>query len=158
MNAPEPAPPPPPFASAAEAGAVIGHLADVMDALLGIIENETELVRAGRLREASTLERDKAALAQQYIADVMRLRAGQDYLTATVPEALAALAQRHDTFRALLQVNLTVLATAHAVSEGILRGVSESLARKAAPQTYGASGRPTVPAASAQPLAVSRVL
>jgi hypothetical protein len=52
-----------------------------------------------------------------------------------------------------------VLATAHAVSEGIMRGVSAELARKATPQAYGASGRATVPSAAAlQPLTVSRVL
>ena len=56
-------------------------------------------------------------------------------------------------FRALLQINLTVLATAHAVSEGIMRGVSDELARKAAPQTYGATGRANAPGPSAaQPL------
>ena len=51
------------------------------------------------------------------------------------------LRKRHDVFRALLQMNLTVLATAHAVSESIMRGVSRELARKATPQAYGASGR-----------------
>ena len=47
-------------------------------------------------------------------------------------------------------MNLTVLATAHAVSESIMRGVSAELARKATPQAYGASGRATRPPA-AQP-------
>jgi len=52
-----------------------------------------------------------------------------------------------------------VLATAHAVSEDLIRGVSGELARRAAPQTYGATGRPTAPSKSAiQPLAVSRSL
>ena len=45
-------------------------------------------------------------------------------------------------------MNLTVLATAHAVSESIMRGVSAELARKATPQAYGASGRATDAAAS----------
>ena len=67
--------------------------------------------------------------------------------------------KRHDAFRALLQTNLTVLATAHAVSEGIIRGVSGELARKQAPSTYGASGRTNTPGPKAsQPLAVSRTL
>ena len=57
----------------------------------------------------------------------------------------AELRQRHDLFRAVLQMNLTVLATAHAVSESIMRGVSAELARKATPQAYGASGRATAP-------------
>ncbi len=52
-----------------------------------------------------------------------------------------------------------MLATAHAVSEGIVRGVSGEMARKAAPQTYGASGRANLPGRSAAgPLAVSRTL
>ncbi len=94
-----------------------------------------------------------------YIADLLRLRASQAYLMQTLPQKLQNLRQRHDTFRALLQINLTVLATAHAVSEEIVRGVSSELARKAAPQTYGASGRPNTPRARAgQPLAVSRSL
>ena len=41
--------------------------------------------------------------------------------------------ERHTAFQALLQTNMTVLATAHAVSEGIIRGVSGELARKRAP-------------------------
>jgi hypothetical protein len=56
-------------------------------------------------------------------------------------------------------MNLTVLATAHAVSESIMRGVSGELARKATPAAYGASGRPAAPSAAArQPLTLSRVL
>ena len=39
--------------------------------------------------------------------------------------------QCHNTFRDLLQTNLTVLATAHAVSEGIIRGVSGELCTQA---------------------------
>jgi hypothetical protein len=59
----------------------------------------------------------------------------------------------------LLQTNLTVLATAHAVSEGIIRGLSDQLARKSTPQTYGASGRTNLPSRGAGvPLAVSRSL
>jgi hypothetical protein len=81
-------------------------------------------------------------------------------LSRIVPAAkLEALRLRHDAFRALLQINLTVLATAHAVSEGIVRGVSAEMAQKSAPQTYGASGRANVPKRSAAaPLAVSRML
>jgi hypothetical protein len=76
-----------------------------------------------------------------------------------MPDQIEALRRRHDAFRTLLQINLTVLATAHAVSEGIVRGVSGEMARKSAPQTYGASGRPNLPRrAAAAPLAVSRLL
>jgi hypothetical protein len=64
-----------------------------------------------------------------------------------------------DNFRAVLQKNMVVLATAHAVSEGIMRRLSGDLARKAAPQVYGASGRTAAPnPRHGRPLAVSRTL
>jgi hypothetical protein len=76
-----------------------------------------------------------------------------------IPDAFDRLNKRHNTFRDLLHTNLTVLATAHAVSEGIIRGVSGELARKQAPSTYGANGRAHAPTAKAtQPLALSRSL
>jgi hypothetical protein len=143
-------------ATAAEAEALIAHLSQVMEALLAIVQQETDLVRAGRLGRAALLAEPKADLTRRYIAAALQLKASQ---ALAVPERLAALHRQHDQFRALLQINLTVLATAHAVSEGIVRGVSGELARKSAPSTYGASGRTAAPAASAvQPLAVSRML
>lgn len=143
----------------AEAQHLIGHLIDVMDALLGIVEEETELVRAGRLRAAADLAQSKGDLTQLYLADIVRLKASQAYYAANNPDAIEELRRRHDLFRALLQINLTVLATAHAVSEGIIRGVSDELMRKSAPQTYGASGRPSAPVPGAvQPISLSRTL
>jgi hypothetical protein len=45
------------------------------------------------------------------------------------------------------------------VSEGIIRHVSEALARKRAPSTYGASGRACAPSTkTSPPLALSRTL
>lgn len=138
------------------------RLPAVMDGLLAMIERETELVRAGKLTEAAALAEPKAELSRQYLALAQCLKNNEAGDARDVPgelEALQALRRRHDLFQALLQVNLTVLATAHAVSEGILRGVHEELTRKAAPSTYGASGMPsTPPASAAQPLTVSRIL
>jgi hypothetical protein len=94
-----------------------------------------------------------------YVADTARIKASQVYLDRVRPAMAKELRQRHDLFRAVLQMNLTVLATAHAVSESIMRGVSSELARKATPQAYGASGCTTAPTAGAmQPLTLSRVL
>ncbi len=148
-----------PIGDPAEAQAVIGHLSDVMDALLGVVEEETKLVRLGKLSEVARLEPRKTNLARLYLADTARLQASQPYLAKTVPGVLQVLRERHNTFRSMLQINLTVLATAHAVAEGIIRGVSAELNRNSAPQTYGASGRHTAPPArNALPLSVSRSL
>jgi hypothetical protein len=155
----EPAPASRAVANTAEAELLMKHLMDVMDALLGIVEQETELVRAGNLAGAARLEATKAELSQLYLADAARLKASTRFLTQNMPDVFAALRQRHDLFHALLQMNLTVLATAHAVSESIMRGVSDELARRATPHAYGASGRAAVPPpTSLQPLAISRVL
>jgi hypothetical protein len=147
-----------PVASVTEAQQVMSHLADVMDALLDLVEQETALVRAGKLRESAALEPTKANLAGLFMNDSARLKVSKDFIKQTQPEALASLRGRHDRFRALLQINLTVLATAHAVSEGIMRGVAQEVTRKTAPQTYGASGRAAAPGPrQAQPLTVSRI-
>jgi hypothetical protein len=138
---------------------IMSELAATMDDILRIVEQETEFVRAGSLAKATQLQSAKTDLANRYYAGTTHLKAVLPVLSPEQQNALADLKRRHGEFRALLQINLTVLATAHAVSEGIMRGVSDELARKAAPSTYGASGRTNAPSArAAQPLAVSRVL
>lgn len=139
--------------------ASLSRLPAVIDDLLATIERETELVRAGRLTEAAALSGQKTELSQLYMTIAQRLKNGDTGGTQGAAADIETLRRQHDLFQALLQVNLTVLATAHAVSEGIMRGVHDELARKAAPSTYGASGRPSAPPPSAaQPLTVSRVL
>jgi hypothetical protein len=148
---------PQPIASAADAQQAIAHLEAIMDSLLATIEEETALVRAGRLHDATALEAGKTDLARLYMLQSERIKDSKDFLAQTLPEALDALRARHDLFHALLQINLTVLATAHAVSESIIRGVSGELARKTSPSTYGAGGRANAPGPRAsQPLAISR--
>jgi hypothetical protein len=142
----------------AEAAALAAHFAEVMDALVEIIEEETELVRAGRSREAITLEQPKSKLARLYLTDAAKVKECRPYLRQDAPDLLKNLQDRHDRFRALLQINLTVLATAHAVAEGLVRGVSNELVRKSSPQIYTASGRNAAAPRSAPPMAVSRHL
>ncbi len=142
-----------------EARKLAEDLMEVMSALLGIIERETELVRAGKVREATALEGRKGELSRRYMVVVERLKVSQKYLAQVSPELLTTLRRHHDTFRAMLQVNLTVLATAHAVSEGIVRGVNAEMQRRNIPDTYTASGRRAAPGPrNMTPLAVSRSL
>lgn len=148
-----------PIASASEAERAIVNLNTIMDRLVETVEEETVRARAGKLHAATELDEAKVELARRYAAESERVHEARDLIARSLPQALGALRQRHEAFRALLQTNLTVLATAHAVSEGIIRGVSGELARKHVPSTYGASGRTTSPASKAsQPLALSRKL
>jgi flagellar biosynthesis/type III secretory pathway chaperone len=138
---------------------VVGEFHNVMEALLELVEQETELVRAGRVNEASALAARKSQLAGIYLKAVSQLRSEAPALRARNPAALKELRQRHEQFQAQLQINLTILATMHSVAEGIIRGVSQEVARKTAPQVYGASGRHAVANQSAGvPIAVSRAL
>jgi hypothetical protein len=154
-----PAAPAPAASTAVDARKLAENLMDVMSALLGVIERETELVRAGKLREAMAFEPAKTDLSRRYVNAVGQLKASQQYLSQTAPELLTTLHRHHDTFRAMLQINLTVLATAHAVSESIVRGVNAEMQRRNIPNTYTAAGRRAAPGPRhITPLAVSRSL
>ena len=163
MNEPSPGAQSPviqaPIVSLGEAERAIANLNKIMDRLVDTVEEETARVRAGRLREAVELDEAKSELARAYTIETERVKSAQGIIAQSLPEALDRLRQRHDAFQALLQKNLTVLATAHAVSEGIIRGVSGELARKQTPSTYGASGRANTPSSkTSQPMAISRSL
>ena len=139
-----------------DADAALVELGRVVELLCGTIAEETTHARAGRLAAAAALGEKKLELARRYTAESQRAK---PKLSHALPEIAEDLREKHAAFKALLQTNLTVLATAHAVSEGIIRGVSNELARKQAPSTYAASGRAQAPGSKAsQPLALSRTL
>jgi hypothetical protein len=145
--------------TAVEARELANSLMTVMSELLSVIEHETELVRAGKLREAMTSGPKKTELSRHYVAAVGRLKASQSFLQQSAPELLTTLHRHHDVFRAMLQVNLTVLATAHAISEKVVRGVNAEIQRRNIPNTYTAAGRRATPGARhLTPLSVSRTL
>jgi hypothetical protein len=163
MNAPAQRPPTPSAypaaANAGEARKLAENLMDVMNALLSVIECETELVRAGKLREAMQFEPKKTELSRRYVGVVGQMKASQKYLSQAAPELLRTLHRHHDVFRSMLQVNLTVLATAHAVSENIVRGVNAEIQRRNTPNTYTAAGRRAMPnPRHTTPISVSRSL
>ena len=143
----------------AAARKIAEQLMDAMSSLLGLIERETELVRAGQVREAMTLESRKQELSRNYVGAVSQLKTNQAELAKSAPELLSTLHRHHDAFRAMLQVNLTVLATAHAVSESVVRGVNAEIQKRNVPNTYTAAGRRATPGPRhITPLTVSRSL
>lgn len=148
-----------PIVSAGEAELAIANLNKTMERLAEVVAEETVRVRAGELGASNELEEIKAELARRYAAGTDLVKAAKGMIAKSQPQALDELRRRHEAFQTLLQTNLTVLATAHAVSEGIIRGVSGELARKQAPSTYGATGRANMPSSkTSQPLAISRKL
>ena len=146
------------IATAAEAERAIDEFALLMEKLAGLLEQETRLVHAGRIRNAAALEPSKAELAGRLFAASERLKSSAKLLRQSRARPLrGAAAGCRTRFRGILQKNMIVLATAHAVSEGIVRRLSGDLARKASPQVYGASGRAAAPNPKhGRPLAISR--
>ena len=148
-----------PITDANGAEMAIASLERVMDRLEQTVTDETARVRAGRLRDAVKLDEVKIEFARLYVIESDYVKAARNAIARLAPEALDRLRRRHESFQGVLQTNLTVLATAHAVSEGIIRGVSGELARTQAPSTYGASGRAQAPSTKVSPpLAISRTL
>src|SRR5262249_49753638 len=137
----------------------IEGLAALIEKLSAVIEQETAWVRAGELRKAGALEQAKSQLAGQLYIASERLKTNAKAYRSAAPAHRAALIKLQDRFRAILQKNMVVLATAHSVSEGIMRRLSRDLTRKNGPQTYGATGRTAAPNSRyGRPLAVSRSL
>ena len=129
----------------AEAEQAIAQVGELIEKLHGLIEQETALVHAGKVRNAATLGPQKSDLTSKLYLTGESLKANAKFLLQAAPASAAALAKVQEALRAVLQRNMIVLATAHAVSEGIVRRLSGDLARKAAPQVYGASGRTVTP-------------
>jgi hypothetical protein len=148
-----------PITTASEAERAIDDLNALLEELSGLLSRETALVRAGRIRSAAAIEPVKKNLTGKLFACGERLKGSANFVLQAVPVQCAALKDVQEAFNSVLQRNMAVLATAHAVSEGIVRRLSAELARKSAPQVYGASGRTAAPNPKhGRPLAVSRTL
>jgi hypothetical protein len=154
-----PAPAPAPITTTAEAEGALNDLAVLIETLSELLQRETALVHAGQTRSAAAIEPAKRDLANQLFRCGERLKLNAKFVLQAAPARCALLQAVQDAFRAVAQRNMLVLATAHAVSEGIVRRLSGELAKKAAPQVYGASGRTVTPnPKQGRPLAISRTL
>jgi hypothetical protein len=124
-----------------DAEALLSRIGDSMVALVKIFEEETSLVKAGRLTEASSLTEEKAALASQYLREIEILKANASFIGRAVPSLIDELRRAHAAFRDILSINLRVVATAQSVAESVMRGAASQAAARIAPKSYGAEGR-----------------
>lgn len=148
-----------PITSKADAERAVDDLSELFAGLSALLQRETALVRAGKVRSAAEIEPAKKALAGRLYAASERIKTHAKFIMQAVPNRCTTLKSAQEDLRAALQRNMAVLATAHAVSEGIVRRLSGQLAKKSSPQLYGASGRAVAPNPKhGRPLAVSRTL
>ncbi len=124
-----------------EAEALLGRIGDAMVALVNVFEEETRLVKSGKLNAAADLTPHKTELASNYLLEIETLKRNAPYLSKTVPSQIDELRKAHAAFRDILALNLKVVATAQSVAESIVRGASEDATRRVSPTGYGQNGR-----------------
>lgn len=128
-------------------------------ALVDVMNQETTLLRAGHMRQASTLTPEKARLAQDYVGFARSVQRQGERLKAQAPAAVERLRLGHERLATQMGENLRVLATARMVTEDILTDVAKIVGQQNRAKTYGRGGAITAdPAASARGIAVNRAL
>jgi hypothetical protein len=144
-----------PIQTQAEAEQLLARIGDSMVSLVKIFQEETSLIKAGRLNDAASLTEEKAALASEYLREIETFQANGHFIGQNVPALVEERRKAHAAFRDILTLNLRVVATAQSVAEGIMRGAADQAARKTAPKAYSADGRASAKVAS-RPVVLSR--
>lgn len=146
--------------SPGEAEQFCSLLGNTMEKLLNVIEAETQLVRGGKLKDASTLQPQKAVLIHEYTRGMMVAKEHSVALGNLAPAAIHNLRRLHAEFQPILRINLAVLATAREVTGEIVSTVAKVVGaqRPSAPTTYGPKGSTPYGPGSAQGIAINRSL
>jgi hypothetical protein len=129
-----------------EAEGFLASFSRTMGELEEVLLHETREIEAGRIRSGLSQEERKSALAAGYLQGLEHARANAIAIARFAPEAASRLKDAHHGFRAALEHNQQVLATARAVSEGLVKGVAEEMAKQTRPSGYGVAP-PARPAA-----------
>jgi flagellar biosynthesis/type III secretory pathway chaperone len=133
--------------------------ATVLDALVSVMNEETTLLRAGRIRDAGGLTAEKTQLAQEYVGLARSIQRQSARLQQQAPEEMQALRSGHERLATQMAENLRVIATARDVTEDILSDVARTVGQAARTKTYGSSGEiPAAAGPSAHGIAVNRSL
>lgn len=133
-----------------------GTVESYMDELVRLVEEETALVRSGKLFAAGELETRKSECARNFLNGLEAIKKIRPALERNAPGAVARLQRRHEEFRAMLQVNLAVLATAREVSDNLITSIAQGTGRGAPTRGYGRTGAMPRDQASITGLAVDR--
>lgn len=128
-----------------------------LTALVKVMNEETMLLRAGRMRQASVLTPEKARLAQDYVSFARSVQRQNQRLALQAPAAIERLRLGHESLATQMAENLRVLATARMVTEDLLTDVAKVVGQQNRAKTYGRAGTIASDAAnSARGIAINR--
>jgi len=139
-----------------EAGQMVDRIVETVERLNSIMQRETELIRAAKLKEAGKLVEDKATLAGLYQRELEAVRAAASVIGRLVPERADILRNRLAGLQETLSVNLAVVGPARAVAEDMMRTVADEVSKRDAPSVYGMRGQIAQTAKGPASLALSR--
>lgn len=145
----------PRITNAEDAAKLVDTALDALDALAPLIEEETKLFKAGKVRDALGTAMQKNSAAQNYTLCLEILKSNAIAIGRFQPDRLGELRMKHEAFSDMMALNLAVVSTARTVSEGLLRDLANAMGRNASPKTYS-NGHVTRKAGT-MPLALSRM-
>lgn len=141
------------------AAELCGNAETTLSALVDIMNQETVLLRAGHMREASQLTAEKTRLAQDYVTFARSIQREGERLAQEAPASLQRLRAGHESLATQMAENLRVLATAKSVTEDVMTDVARMVGQQNRAKTYGTAGQVTAdPAGAARGIAVNRSL
>lgn len=128
-------------------------------ALVNVMNQETVLLRAGHMRQASELTPEKTRLAQDYVTIARAVQRQTQRLGTEAPQLLTRLRAGHESLATQMAENLRVLATAKTVTEDVLSDVARMVGQGNRAKTYGTAGKiSTDSAGAARGIAINRAL
>jgi hypothetical protein len=145
-----------PISTRDEAEVLLSRIGETMVALVQVFEDETRLVRAGKLSAAAGLVSEKTNLAARYLREFETVTTNARFLRDQVPELVEEMRRAHASFRDILSRNLRMVATAQSAAEGIVRGAAEEASRRASPHGYRADSRLAPAKTTSRPVIISR--
>jgi len=123
--------------------------------LIGVLERETELLRSGDTQSINSLIARKTSLSTTMMKDMTTVNANASYISEVVPQQIELLKDQHAQFQRSLRVNQDALGAVKAISENLLRTISQAAgSTRSGPETYG-RGAAMATNAEARPTAVS---
>lgn len=136
-------------------------LLSVTSRLIGVLEQEIEMLRGMKPREMQGLQHDKIVLAAAYEAAVRDLQADEAAMSGVAPAVRAELRETTERFQTALQANERALRAAKDATDRLLKHiVAEAERQRGQANAYGARGGKAVatPAGGALSLSVDQRL
>jgi hypothetical protein len=131
------------------AARIAGGLIETTERLADVLQRETALLRAMKLREAATVQVEKATLAEIYERSIREMQAQNGTLAQAIPASqIGALRKAGERLASAAADNERALRAARAVNERVLAAIVDAAREQRMPtHAYGAHGYGAGPAA-----------